>query len=259
MIFEQLNIVAKDLCEIALNDPSHKHFMPVLKNCVRELRDLNMLVLPSFKTIEKEVSDNLTVALPDDCMLALKVGVCSNGEIIEIFTSEDVCVPSETACTCNSTNTTSSETASEDFYSGPHRCSFCTFYYNDNRGGTQFHEAYWVRPGMGSMGSFILDETNNSIALGSRSNLEVGDKLLITYKSDSTNNNETASLVPQVAWKVLVYKTREMFGEQTVGKLNLNRKLYESEYNRIKKFYRRTSKQAWENMILGTKHSDPRR
>lgn len=258
MIYEQLHTLVRDICEVGLKDYEHRMFMPVMKNTVRALRKLNMIVLPTIRTYELEVSDTLSLFLPEESIMPLKAGFCKGDTVYQVFINDEICAEHGDAhCTCEEDKKKATELEQE--VATDYRCSFCTFYYNDPRGGYPFSEQYDVRPGLHQAGTFVHNPVTDKISLSSGSLLDVGDKLLVTCRVDTTSSDEESTLVPKTAWDVLLYKNKEIFGKNSLNKEAYYRKMYEREYNFLKKFYRSRSKEEWEAAFLGIRMSGPRR
>ncbi len=103
MSFISFDTVIRDICN-AGDDPEAKHYSRVARIFKTELRNLNLLVLPTgIETRKMKVLDSLTVPLEEEVIKVDSVAYINNGKL---FSMREMDVPDNeiiAGCTCDET------------------------------------------------------------------------------------------------------------------------------------------------------------
>lgn len=203
--------VARLICSY-LDDPEAKRlYIKVSKGLMLALQELNLYSFPSVKTSYLEVESNLTVALPDDAMSVVKVGVCCenrNGHRVvqPIIQNNDLCLPKDEefykCCDCTK-EVNYDGTINEEASESCSKCSFHnpTFDYSRWFGGYYSRHYFGYSPNPYIAGAYRHDEQNNRIVLGGGCKIEPGGEVVVEYHA--ANNEQDYMMIPKIAYMTL--------------------------------------------------------
>ena len=75
-----------------LQESSDRQFQRYLQFAYRTHTDLNLYVLPVYKTILQTMDDMLGIDLPKDFISYKKIGVCMGGQIVTLTKNNEICL-----------------------------------------------------------------------------------------------------------------------------------------------------------------------
>ena len=229
MKFVSFDTTVRRICDM-MDDPTAKNYPRVAKTLKIALDQLNLHVFPTFKTDYLTVQSNYTVDLPADMASICKVGVLSPKNTIKIFGLNEGLVPREETIDCgceaveNSPNATGSST-----------CAACTFHgcFFDN---FNYGELYGYRRPQFQNGQWRPDYENNRIILSSGTDVVVGGRVLVEYKSDMTSDNKLIQ-IPMDAFTMLMYRVFQLnSSHSSPGKAREYAQFFKREYDTYKQF-----------------------
>ena len=183
-----------------------KYYVRLIRLVKMTLSDFNLIILDSVKTVELEVGENLTAAVPDDCIEILKVGRGAEDGCIGIMQPKSSVGMriEKNDCSC-----------SEDDVS-PHRtegCNYCAFYNYYDSG------YYSTLYGVNNQAHYgCYDYRDGQLFIDS--SVGVGGKILVSYKS--TVSGDKSSLVPVEIEQMLTFRVMQLFYMNQNSSISLN-------------------------------------
>lgn len=198
MRFSSLDTVVRDTCSL-MGDENAENYIRVARSARLVLEELHLLAIPYLKSDWYTISDNYTIALPDDCVQVMRVATLDHLNRVHIL-GEDPrlrrvkATEYEAPIACDNPDLEVQNTPSGTAYQ-------TVTFYNLNARGNYVGELYGKRERAFTDGVYRWDKQTNILELGSGSEICAGAQLLVEYKSDF--GEDMHRLVPQ-EWSIAI-------------------------------------------------------
>lgn len=247
--FITLDKIIRDVC-VANGDTDFSQYNRVMRSAGLAVEDVFFNLIPQIKSELLEVQSNLTLQMPDDCVLVTKVGVIdTEGRLLVLYEESDLRrrlanKQKEQAEDCD--DTTTNVTASSDVI-----VADIPFY---NCGAGMFTDVvYGYTYDPGRVGTYRYDKSAGIVELGSGEYIVIGSDVVVEYKS---NSSENLQMIPAEAQSVIMARTQfhlNMGLRPQVAELQFRQ--FEREYKQLKRVYLR--KNPEEYIRAFTRHFSP--
>lgn len=88
MKFTTLDSIVRDICSL-LGDTNNEQYIRVARVAADAIEQMNLVAFPNIKSDVFTISDNLTVAMPEDCVAIIRVGFIDNRGMIYVMDRDD--------------------------------------------------------------------------------------------------------------------------------------------------------------------------
>lgn len=230
------------------SDQSSHQFRRLYNIGVRGMREFNMDIMGSFKTVVLDINPNKTAELPCDYLSYSKVGVINDkGEIATFKRNDQISLYGGMNFDSGNRDAGLPEITSIGDFTNP--SSYPFLYYNFWSGGTSYN-LFGLNSGTAVIGTFTIDDDNGIILFGN--DMEYG-QIVLEYLSDGCEDEDymvdvraSEAFVCYMRWKqsqdlvkkfpanvVREYK-REYYRERKLAKMRIN-KVVISEIQDVKR------------------------
>lgn len=239
-MFTSIDKVIRDASERD-GDTDYKYYQRNMRLANAAVSDLTLMIIPVIKSVVVEVDTTKIYEVPNDFIRYTKVGVCRNGRIITLSLDNDLCVD-ETPCNCKTLE--EAEAMIESLSLGNINANYgYEFLGYDNA--YPIGELYGLAGGFNIHGYYKFDKSNNRFIFR---NLQVGEKVIIEYKSNGVGNG--ASVVPTEAQEAIVnfilWKANEKTNPSFSDRAYRN---YKIQYEKLRKIYGSFTESEWRDSI----------
>jgi hypothetical protein len=233
--FITLDDFVRNVCAV-MDDHECLQYAKCVRMSKMTLGELNML-LPYIKSELFEIESNFTIQMPDDTIDVLKVGYLDSNRQLRVLDKNDnlrVLVASENEeCGVDGSSVLANPV------------SFVNCYVNGMNG-----EMFGYRYKGGDVGTWRRNIERNLIELGGGSEVSVGSKLLVEYRTATSNEDIwliPAESEPAVRWKVL--QMMNLSSNQSLSRDAFE--FFKISYAQLQDRYRRYSLEDWMLAIKG--------
>lgn len=258
MRFLPVDTLVRTICA-ANGDTVGSDYARTLRLLQVSMRELNLFI-PVIRSELFTIGTDYTVQLPDYVVDILKVGALteSTNEIRHLGRNERLRVgqqniaAAEEACTCGGSSASTSTTSTDIVDGG--WCAFCGFN-NVWLGGRYFGEFYGRRPNNFPNGTWRFDRDLNKIELGSGTDVTVGGKLLVEFRSSLTEP-EYAQF-PYECEQPLMWRTLQLLNQAQPGVAMGQFQQFKITFTQMQERYKRYTADDWVAAYRGQRHSAP--
>lgn len=232
----KVDAIVRDICAIYLNDGAATQYIRVLRAVNIAIGELFSNLLPVRKSILVSIPENLTIPLPPDCGVPLKVGVLCDRKLTLLPKNDRIRVVDSNPCSCAKT---------------PEACLVHTFVApsEDHVLDPYFGEQYTVPQNIEADGAWNLNMAANRVELRSGRDVFPGATLLLEYKQTDMETQD----VPNDCAIVLHYRVSELLMlTSSPGASQYSRSLYQAEWRRLKTKYLNYSVEDWVDSVKGS-------
>lgn len=246
MKFRSADSMVRDICALGFQDDNATQYLRVMRAFRVVLEQLNLHLLPNFKSEWKTVSDALTIEMPSECLSINKVGWLCDGRIALLGRDDSIRRDIAPPCSCGGGVSTVEDS-----------CAACTFHnVVVGYGNLAYGEQYGVRTNLNPRGTFRYNRDKNRIEFGSE-NVSAGDSLLVEYKAAGVA--DIHAQIPSDAFMCIFHKTLSVMNANVrPGVADYNHQKFRMEWNMWKRTFMEWSVDDWANALRGESMAAPK-
>lgn len=201
MRFVPLDTVVRNILSL-MGDVDGTRYVQVMRACLIAAEELNLTGIPFYETVQEQISDNYTIALPKDVIKVLRVGTLDNSGKLSMFGEDKGIRRMERNKAledpaCDTAPDTSNLVKSSFSNETP-----SVLFYNFNFKGQYLGEYYGVKNRQHTNGTYRFNQTMSSLEFGTGGDVFPGQTVLVEYKRSL--GDDAHRLVP-LEWQTAMY------------------------------------------------------